>query len=94
MAAARKQPNSLNIKQDDVQWIKDQLNSHSIILSKLQQTVIGDKDFGQKGLVEQVNEHRKYIENNDKLKSKFVGGSIVVGAIWTFMLKFWDKIFH
>jgi hypothetical protein len=91
---ARKAQQGINIKQDDVQWIKDQLTSHSLILAKLQQTVIGDKDYGQKGLVEQVNEHRKYIENNDKLKSKFVGGSIVVGAIWTFMLKFWDKIFH
>ena len=34
-----------------------------------------------------------YIESDKNLKAKFVGGTTVVGVIWTLLLKFWDKIF-
>ena len=81
------------VENSDIDWIKQQLTEQSITLNKVHQTVIGDKIYGQKGLVEQVNEHRKYIEDDKKLKAKFVGGTMVVGAIWTLLLKFWDKIF-
>jgi hypothetical protein len=77
----------------ELQEIHDRLNSIEVTLAKLTQAVIGDKAFGQKGLVEQVNEHRKYIENDKALKNKFIGGSLVIGVIWTALLKFWDKIF-
>ena len=73
--------------------IHDRLNSIEVTLAKLTQAVIGDKAFGQKGLVEQVNEHRKYIEGDKALKNKFIGGSLVIGVVWTALLKFWDKIF-
>ena len=76
-----------NIDKFDV--IYEKLDEHR----KLKQTVIGNKEYGQKGLVEQVNEHRKYIENDKNLKAKFVGASLVVGTLWTLLLKFWDKIF-
>jgi hypothetical protein len=77
----------------ELQEIHDRLNSIEVTLAKLTQAVIGDKAFGQKGLVEQVNEHRKYIENDKALKNKFIGGSLVIGVLWTALLKFWDKIF-
>jgi hypothetical protein len=77
----------------ELQEIHDRLNSIEVTLAKLTQAVIGDKAFGQKGLVEQVNEHRKYIENDKALKNKFIGGSLVIGVVWTALLKFWDKIF-
>lgn len=81
------------VKNTDIDWIKHQLTEQSTTLNKLHQTVIGDKVYGQKGLVEQVNEHRKYIEDDKKLKAKFIGGTMVVGTVWTLLLKFWDKIF-
>ena len=77
----------------ELQEIHDRLNSIEVTLAKLTQAVIGDKAFGQKGLVEQVNEHRKYIENDKALKNKFIGGSLIIGVFWTALLKFWDKIF-
>ena len=49
---------------DDLSWIKDKLSEIDVDMKLLKQTVIGNKEYGQKGLVEQVNEHRKYIEDD------------------------------
>jgi|TARA_B110000908_G_scaffold20981_1_gene23569 hypothetical protein len=87
----RKKATSVSAK--DMEWIKHTLTEIDDDLKLLKQTVIGNKEYGQKGLVEQVNEHRKYIENDKSLKAKFVGASLVVGTLWTLLLKFWDKIF-
>lgn len=85
--------NKTSIDPKDMEWIKRKLTEIDLDLKLLNQTVIGNKTYGQKGLVEQVNEHREYIEKDKKMKAKFVGGSIVLGAIWTAVIKFWDKIF-
>lgn len=81
------------VSNDDIVWIKDRLLEQQTVIMKLHQTIVGDKEYGQKGLVEQVNEHRKYIEADQNLKAKFFGGTAVVGVVWTLLLKFWDKIF-
>lgn len=93
MAKQREQQKKTSIELNDMDWIKEKLTEIDLDLKLLKQTVIGNKVYGQKGLVEQVNEHRKFIENETNLKAKFVGGSIVVGVIWTAILKFWDRIF-
>ena len=85
---------TVNVSNEDITWIKDQLSQQSLVLMKLNQTIIGDKEYGQKGLIEQVNEHKKYIQHDQNLKSKFIGGTVVVGVFWTLLLKFWDKIFN
>ena len=85
---------TVNVSNEDITWIKDQLSQQSLVLMKLNQTIIGDKEYGQKGLIEQVNEHKKYIHHDQNLKSKFIGGTVVVGVFWTLLLKFWDKIFN
>lgn len=94
--AERKSPQKIasSINQKDMEWIKQKLTDIDVDLKLLRQTVIGNKEYGQEGLVEQVNEHKEYIENDKKLKAKFVGGSLVVGTLWTLLLKFWDKIFN
>jgi hypothetical protein len=84
---------TVNVSNDDITWIKDQLSHQSLVLMKLNQTIIGDKEYGQKGLIEQVNEHKKYIQKDQNLKSKFIGGTVVIGVFWTLLLKFWDRIF-
>jgi hypothetical protein len=91
MATTRKK--TVSVSNADINWIKDQLLEQHLVLMKLNQTIIGDKEYGQKGLVEQVNEHKRYIQNDKNLKAKFVGGTTVVGVVWTLLLKFWDKIF-
>lgn len=98
MALNRKTPTPVNkstsVSAEDMEWIKSKLTEIDLDLKLLRQTVIGNKEYGQKGLVEQVNEHRKYIESDMSLKAKFVGASFVVGTLWTLLLKFWDKLFN
>jgi hypothetical protein len=82
----------ISVPESDMTFIKDmltkmngKLNEMEISLIKLNQTVIGNKEYGQKGLVEQVNEHRKYIEDDRAYKAKVVGGATVIwDNIWCF----------
>lgn len=90
----------ISVPESDMTFIKDmltkmngKLNEMEISLIKLNQTVIGNKEYGQKGLVEQVNEHRKYIEEDRTYKAKVIGGATVIGIIYGVLLKYWDKIF-
>jgi 5-bromo-4-chloroindolyl phosphate hydrolysis protein len=89
----RKTTKATSVSARDMEWIKEKLTEIDDDLKALKQTVIGNKEYGQKGLVEQVNEHRKYLEADKHFKAKDVGGSLVVGTVWTLLLKFWDKIF-
>jgi len=82
-----------NLMSSDMDWIKEKLTEMDVTLNKLHQTVIGDNAYGQKGLVEEVREHKAYLEKDKYLKAKFIGGSFVVCTLWTLLLKFWDKIF-
>jgi hypothetical protein len=97
---SKKEP-MISVPESDMTFIKDmltkmngKLNEMEISLIKLNQTVIGNKEYGQKGLVEQVNEHRKYIEDDKAYKAKVVGGATVIGIIYGVLLKYWDKIFY
>jgi hypothetical protein len=92
---------SVNISATDIDFIKSTLTSMNaklqemeLTLDKLNNTVVGDKAYGQIGLVEQVANHEKYIETDRHFKSKVVGGTIVVGFLWTLLLKFSDKLFN
>jgi hypothetical protein len=102
MATARRSTTKETIvSANDIDWIKSTLTSMNtklqdmeLTLDKLNNTVVGDKAYGQVGLVEQVSNHEKYIETDRNFKSKVVGGTIVVGFLWTLLLKFSDKIFN
>ena len=92
--------NSVNISKTDMAYIKDMLTQMNgklieveISLIRLNQTVIGNKEYGHKGLVQQVNEHIEYIEKEKVYKAKLIGGATVVGVVYGIVLKFWDKIF-
>lgn len=82
------------VSSSDIEWIKSTLTSMSskmqevdASLIKLNQTVIGDKVYGQTGLVEKVEQHDKYIEKDKEFKSKIIGGGIVVAFLWGLFLK-------
>lgn len=97
---AKAKETMISVPESDMTFIKDmltkmngKLNEMEISLIKLNQTVIGNKEYGQKGLVEQVNEHRKYIEDDKAFKAKLIGGATVVGIVYGFLLKYWEKIF-
>lgn len=97
---AIKKEDKVEVNASDIQWIKETLSTMSlklqemdVTLIKVNQTVIGDSTYGQKGLVEQVQEHQKYIDTDKDFKAKLVGGGFAVGIVWTVLLKFWDRIF-
>lgn len=102
MATGRRStPKETIVSANDIDWIKSTLTSMNtklqdmeLTLDKLNNTVVGDKTYGQVGLVEQVSNHEKYIEADRNFKSKVVGGTIVVGFLWTLLLKFSDKLFN
>ena len=99
MAVQRKTPISkqrIEVSASDIEWIKENISSMSLkiqevnlSLVKLNQTVIGDKTYGQTGLIEKVEEHTAYIEKDKQFKSKLVGGGLVLSFIWGLVLKFW-----
>jgi hypothetical protein len=84
----------IEVSASDIEWIKENIASMSlkiqevnISLVKLNQTVIGDKTYGQTGLIEKVEEHSAYIEKDKQFKSKIVGGGIVITFVWGLILK-------
>ena len=98
MAVSRitKAKETVQVNATDIEWIKSTLSSMSLKLqeldvnfSKLNQTVIGDKTYGQIGLIEKVEEHNAYIEKDKEFKSRLVGGGLVLSFIWGLVLKFW-----
>jgi hypothetical protein len=100
MAEDRKPIQTITVDVKDIAWIKDTLgkltdkvDTIEKTTTKLNTTIVGDPDYGQVGLVAKVKEHTDYIENDKGFKAKLIGGSVVAGAIWTVMIKFWDKIF-
>jgi hypothetical protein len=84
---------TMPIEKSDIEWIKQELLRQGSAIRKLNDAIVGDAEFGQKGIVEKLSEHSKYIEKDKQIKQKVIGGIAVVGAIWTLFLKFWDKIF-
>jgi len=85
---------SVQVSHEDIDWIKHKISEMDISLTRIQQCVIGDAQYGQIGLVKQVEEHQAYIDKDKAYKSKIAGGVLVVGTLWTFVLKFGDKIFQ
>jgi hypothetical protein len=96
----RKPKETITVNAKDITWIKDTLgkltdkvDAIEKTTTKLNTTIVGDTAYGQVGLVAQVKEHTEYIEQDKGFKSKLIGGSIVLGGVWTLFIKFWDKIF-
>ena len=98
MALERKTPikkDRVEVSASDIEWIKENISSMNLkiqevntSLVKLNQTVIGDKTYGQTGLIEKVEEHNAYIEKDKEFKSRLVGGGLVLSVIWGIVLKF------
>lgn len=92
----KKVTETLSVSSTDIDWIKSTLSQMSLkiqevdtSLSKLNQTVIGDKIYGQVGLLEKVDTHNAYIEKDKEFKSRLIGGGLVLSFVWGLVLKFW-----
>jgi hypothetical protein len=100
MAVVRKPRETITVNAKDIHWIKETLGNLTgkvdtieKTTTKLNTTIVGDDVYGQIGLVTKVKEHTEYIEKDKGFKAKLIGGSVVLGALWTVIVKFWDKIF-
>lgn len=90
----------VKVSSNDIEFIKDMLSQLSgkvqqmdTTLIKLNQTIVGDSAYGQKGLIEQVREHTEYIENDKNYKAKVVGAGSVLVILYGLLIKFWERIF-
>jgi len=77
-------------KQDDMEVM---LRDMDKTLTQLNQTVIGNPLYGQKGLVSEIDEIKKYVETDKKFKNKVVGGLAVIGFIWSVGIEFIVHLF-
>jgi hypothetical protein len=90
----------VKVSSNDIEFIKDMLSQLSgkvqqmdTTLIKLNQTIVGDSAYGQKGLIEQVREHSDYIETDKNYKAKVVGAGSVLVILYGLLIKFWERIF-
>ena len=81
-------------QKEDILYIKKELKKQGILLERLANAVCGDEDFGQTGLIQQVNSHSRYIENDKTFKNKIIGGITAITTAWGLIigavLKFWN----
>ncbi len=82
-------------QKEDIKYIKKELNRQGVLLERLANAVCGDEDFGQTGLIQQVNENSSYIEKDKTFKNKIMGGITVITTIWgiivTAVIKLWKN---
>jgi hypothetical protein len=91
MAVRQKKEETTQVSSTDIEWIKDTMLSMNNTLLQLNQTIVGNEAYGQKGLVKIVEEHGKYIEENKNFKAKLIGAGIVFSAVWSIVM---NKIFN
>jgi hypothetical protein len=79
-------------KQKDMEGVLKEMDK---TLTQLNQTVIGNPMYGQKGLINEINEIKVYVENDKMIKNKILGGLSVIGVVWSvvyhFILEFFKK---
>lgn len=57
-------------------------------LTQLNQTVVGNPMYGQKGLVTEMYEIKSYVDKDRMVKNKLLGGLTVVGVLWTILFQY------
>jgi uncharacterized protein YdaL len=62
------------LKEIQVQQIKDSERT-----KRMERKLLGDKEYGVKGMIEQVNEHEQHIQSQRLEKAKLIGFSTGAG---------------
>lgn len=60
---------------------------------QLKNTLVGNKEYKIKGIVDEVAEIKDYVHRDKLVKNKILGGLAVIGLIWTVLLKFLGQWF-
>ena len=96
-----------NVESQDLRKIKEMLESLSQkqsdndimlkaidkTLSQLNQTVIGNPQYGLKGIINEISDLKEYVQNDRTFKNKMIGGLLVVGTVWTALLQYLFRLF-
>jgi len=72
----------------EIDSLKFEVHKQSETLTKIHQAIVGDKEFGQDGLVNLVRKHDKWIESQKYMWAKIYGGIAVGSAMVSFALKY------
>jgi hypothetical protein len=72
-------------KQDEMD---EMLRDIDKTLTQLNQTVIGNPVYGQKGLIAELDEVKRYVDKDKMIKNKVIGGLTVIGVIWTMLYQY------
>jgi hypothetical protein len=62
-------------------------------LTQLNQTVVGNPVYGQKGLVAELGEIKDYVEKDKMIKNKIIGGLVIIGIVWTAAIEYFINLF-
>jgi len=65
--------------------LKDSVEEQNDTLKKIHSAIVGDKDFGQEGMIGMIKRHDKWIEGQKFMWAKIYGG-IVVGSAFVSVL--------
>lgn len=68
--------------------LKVSVAEQNVFLKKIHSAIVGDKEYGQDGLVTMVNKHDKWIENQKFMWAKIYGGIIVASGCVSIAIKF------
>ena len=77
----------------EIDHIKTIVEKQGDTLSKIHNAIVGDKEFGQKGLVQIVRENKNWISSQKYLWAKIYGGIAVGSAVISMVLKYWNELF-
>ena len=77
-----------NILKEEIDQIKEIVESQGETLKKIHNAIVGDKEFGQKGLVELVNNNTNWITSQKYFWAKIYGGIAVGTTIVTIISKY------
>ena len=78
---------------NEIEDLKRCVKSQEETLNKILNAIVGDKEFGQEGIVQMVRKHDKWITSQKFMWAKIYGGIAVGSALGTLLLKFWNRIF-
>mgnify|MGYP003655458849 FL=1 len=76
----------------EIEELSDCVKLQGETIKKIHNAIVGDKDFGQDGIVQMVRKHDRWITSQKFMWAKIYGGIAVGSALGTLLVKFWDKI--
>ena len=88
LTRGNKEHMELKVELDELRKLVDK---QSETLRKIHNAIVGDKEFGQEGIVEMVKKHDDWIQSQKHMWAKIYGGIIVgstaIGYIINFIIK-------